>query len=660
MKIFKRERAALLVIILSLNAFLLNNCLKKEEISVYRFIDHLDQKNVLSSPLKELALDPQGFKKKNPALIDIASEFPLEDFGIGENPFSIKKKMKIGLVELNSLLAPSGSNFKFSVKIPKKSFLEFTYGIRRDNEFLLTGEGKRKVSFRIILEVKKRRVELLRKTLKLTPERALVSKYKKIDLSDYGGKKGTFYFITKGSEKALACWFNPAIYQPRQNVRNVVLISLDTLRDDHLSCYGYPKETSPNIDLLAEDSVIFLNAFAPSPWTLPSHLSLMTSLNTINHQVYYGQQKLESTIITLADFLRMKGYFNTAFTGGGFVSGVFGFNKGFDSYRALGKIVAQDSASLICQTALDWIDRNKDKNFFLFLHTYQIHSPYFSPPPYNELFLDEGAELKKVDMGDLRASLENRFKPFPEDLKRNIIALYDGEIRYTDESFIKPLIDRLKELDLYDKTMIILTSDHGEEFYEHHAWTHNHSVYAESIKIPLIIKFFNSRNKGKKVKKFARLIDVMPTILDELKIDYSDYFLEGENLLDLVRDEKKNKTRDERMFISDLGSNIENNHIPKRVAINQGQYKFIINEQYSASDLSYFLFPPPQLAEIEVYDLEKDPDEKINLASKRQDLVKRLSDFMLVHYKQRRKGGARKVKISDEIRKQLKALGYIR
>lgn len=643
-----------------LNIFLLSNCKKKDEISVCRLVDRLNHKDILSSPLRDLTINPQEYKKRNPGLYEIADQFPLEDFGIGQNPFSIKKKLKIGLIEINSILAAPASNFKLSLKIPKSPFLELTYGIRRDNEFLLTRKGVRKVRFRIILKVKKRRIELLSDILKLSPDQALIFNHKKINLSDYEGEEGTFYFTTKGSEKALACWFNPVVYQPPHEKRNVIIVSLDTLRHDHLSCYGYPKETSPNMDLLARDSVMYLNAYAPSPWTLPSHLSLMTSLNTVNHQVYYGNQKLESSIMTLADFLRTKGYFTSAFTGGGFVSGIFGFSKGFDSYNTQGQIVAPDSASLICKTALDWIERNKDKNFFLFLHTYQIHSPYYSPSPYNELFLNKNAKLKKVDMGKLRTAHENRFKPLPEDLRQNIIALYDGEIRYTDEHFVKPLIDKLKELDLYGKTMIILTSDHGEEFYEHNAWTHNHAVYDEVIKIPLIIKFFNSKHSGEKVYKFARLIDIMPTILEELQIDHSDYFLEGESLVDLVLDNKKSERKNERIFISDLASNIENNHIPKKVTINQGQYKIIINELYSASDISYFFSSPPKLEEIEVYDLEKDPGEKKNLAYEKPDLAERLSKFMMIHYKQRRKGRSKEVKIDEEIRKQLRALGYIK
>ena len=649
------------VIILSLFILFPISCSKKEKSSAIRLIDQLREENVLDSPLKELILNPQQFQVKHRTLAEIADKFLLEDAGIGENPYLIKKKMVLGLSDINSLLAPPKSNFQFPVRISKNAFLEFTYGIVRDNDFSRQEKQERRVRFRVILETEKRRIELLDKTLNLnTQKKLLVFNYKKADLSHYAGEEGNIYFTTDGDSKAQACWFNPVIYQPTETGTNIILISLDTLRADHLSCYGYPQKTSPHIDLLAKDSVLFSNTFAPSPWTLPSHISLMTSLNTINHQVYYNRQKIDSSIMTLADFLRNRGYFTSAFTGGGFVSGIFGLNKGFDSYHVRGQINSDDSASKVGQAALEWIERNKDRDFFLFLHTYQIHTPYFSPEPYNETFLNENSEFKRIDPGELGLSRRRRFKTLSEVMRQNIIDLYDGCIRYTDEHLIMALIDKLKESNLYDRTMIILTSDHGEEFFEHKGWIHSHSVYNEVIKIPLIIKFPQSKYSGNKIDKFARLIDVMPTILDELDIDYSDQLIDGESLLDLIRENKKNRIGNERIFISDLASNVQGIHIPQKVALNLGQYKLILNEKYLPEDLAYFRHPPPQLQEIELYDLGNDPDEMINIAQKDPELTRKMIDFLKNHYEQIRKGGPQKTGVSDELQEQLKALGYIK
>lgn len=633
------------------------SCTKEKDTSLFRFIDYFGQENILLSPFQDIASDPEGFKEKNPIIYDFAAQSPLQDYGIGENPYLLKKKLKIGPVEINTLFAPPKSNYQFPVKIPVESFLEFTYGIRRDIDLINGRARKRQVTFSVVLETKEGKEEVFSKSLVLDASKDLEFNYKKIDLAKFGGKKATFYFQTRGNNKALACWFNPAIYVPQENPRNVILISLDTLRADHLSCYGYPRETSPNIDLMAEDSVLFLNNFASSPWTLPSHMSLMTSLNCINHKVYHRDQKMNPELKTLADFLRSDEYFNVAFTGGGFVSGMFGFNKGFDSYHVKGDVNVPRSAEIIANSALQWIEEHKDRNFFLFLHTYQIHAPYGPPAPFNEMFLDENAEWKEVNMGKLRLNHEHRYKLLPENLRQNIIALYDSEIRYTDEALIKPLINLLKDLQLYDNTMIILTSDHGEEFYEHKSWEHNHSLYNETIHVPLIIKFFQSKNRGRRIQRFSRLTDIMPTILDELGIKHSGYYMDGESVLSLLSGKGQ---REERIFLAELASNAGESRIPRKVAMNKGENKIISNDAFNSEFLSYFKTPPPSFEKLEIYNLRLDPGELKNSADQNPSLVRDLLDFFKTNYIEFLKILPKKTAISSEIQEQLRALGYIK
>jgi len=656
--VLKISKTITAFLIISLLVIFPTSCAKKEDSTVFRFIDHLSQENILLSPFKEFSADSPSFKEKNPSLYEIADESPLLDAGVEENPYLLKKKLKIGLVEINTLLAPPRSHYRFSRIIPAHSLLEFTYGVRRDGELAHKKEDSRITEFSIVLESEDIKKEIFKNTLKLTPDQSLVFNYKKIDLAEYNGQKVQINFITRGSDKALACWFNPVLYAPQQNTKNVILISLDTLRPDHLGCYGYSRDTSPNIDALAKDSALFWNTFATSPWTLPSHVSLFTSLNCINHQVYQGNQTMDPSILTLAEILRTRGYFNGAITGGGFVSGFFGFSKGFDSYHVRGQIEAKNSAETASRAVLDWMDRHKDRNFFLFLHTYQIHNPYSPPAPYNELFLKKSSTLTEIDMSSFRLNHENRYKPMTDDLRQNFIDLYDGEIRYTDESLIKPLLNKLKELNLYKSTMIILTSDHGEEFYEHNSWHHTHSVYNETIKVPLIIKFFNSNHMGKKIPKFARLIDIMPTILEELGINPSKYQMDGKSLLELLRDEQEEM--EERVFISELGPNVMQRHVPKKVAINLGKHKLIINNEFNSEDLAYFLFSLPKIEPMEVFELEKDPDELHNKSQEYPQLTRELLDFLKNQNKKTRKVSAEEAKMSEELREQLRALGYIK
>jgi arylsulfatase A-like enzyme len=657
-KFLKTCRVILPFLSTSIFILLFSSCAKKEDRVLFRFIDNFNQKNILISPFQEFASDPERFKEQNPSVHEIADEFPLLDSGIGKNPFLLKKKLKVGLVEINTLLAPPRSIYRFTLKIPDKGILELTYGIRRDSEFAQKKEGNRIAEFSVRLDSADEKLTIFQDTLNLNPEESLAFDYKKIDLSDYEGKKVHISFITRGSEKALACWFNPVVYSPQQHTKNVILISLDTLRPDHLGCYGYPRETSPNIDSLSQESALFQNTFATSPWTLPSHVSMLTSLNCINHQVYHIDQTMDPSLLTLADIFRTNDYFTGAITSGGYVSGLYGFSKGFDSYHVRGAILEKNAAELGCRYALEWIERHKDRNFFLFLHTYQIHTPYDSPAPFNTLFLKDDAKFTHIDMGRLRYNHENRYKPVSADIKQNFIDLYDAEIRYTDEALIRPLIERLKKLDIYDDTMVVLTSDHGEEFYEHGSWQHLHSVYNETIKIPLVIKFFNSEHAGKTVTKYTRIIDIMPTILEALNIDLPKQELDGKSLFGLLADEEQENS--ERIFICELASNVMKKHVPKKMAINRGKHKFILNQDFKPEDLAYFFSPPPEIDPMEVFDLELDPDELKNMALEKPQLAKTLLDFLKTHNTQKRKVFPEKAKINQELREQLRALGYIK
>jgi arylsulfatase A-like enzyme len=206
--------------------------------------------------------------------------------------------------------------------------------------------------------------------------------------------------------------------------------------------------------------------------------------------------------------------------------------------------------------------------------------------------------------------------------------------------------------------MIILTSDHGEEFYEHNAWAHSHSVYDETIKIPMIVKWFNSEHAGRRIDKYARLVDIMPTILEALDIDHSGHYMDGESLFSLLLETTENT--EERVFLSELNAYAGENHIPRKMAINEGRNKLIINDEFAPEDLAYYLFPPPEIQKMEIYDLVNDPRERLNLFEKDPGLARRLIDFMGARYKQNKNVKANKAKIDKELNEQLRALGYIK
>ncbi|MBN2246819.1 MAG: sulfatase [Candidatus Aminicenantes bacterium] len=462
---------------------------------------------------------------------------------------------------------------------------------------------------------------------------------------------------TQGSGNSHSFWFNPVLRPEKADRYNVILISIDTLRADHLGCYGYGKDTSPNIDALASDSALFLNVYSASPWTLPSHVSMLTGLYGAHHQVYHDSESMDPGDVTLAEILRENSYKTTAFTGGGFVSAVYGFSKGFDSYyEGEGGVFHQDSAERIFSVVSQWIDRSEDQAFFLFIHTYQPHSPYACPPPYKFMFLDDDAKLGHVDLIQHLGGNDCLYKELPDEERRNIIALYDGEIRYTDELLIAPLITKLKEAGLYERTLLILTSDHGEEFFEHSAWGHGYSVYDEALKVPLLIKFPVSRFKGKKITNVVSLVDIMPTILDWLEVDFSDIKIDGTSLLPMLTDRENT----DRKFLAEVAENVLNHHNLEKITSNQNKLKLILNKSSGAPDVEFFRFPPPDIPAIEVYDLEADKMEKNNVAENYPDLTRKIIAWIDDFYSQAVKKDVKKMVMDEKLKEQLRALGYIK
>ena len=323
------------------------------------------------------------------------------------------------------------------------------------------------------------------------------------------------------------------IYSTRAKApRGIILISLDTLRADHLGTYGYHRNTSPAIDAFAKESVIFENAVVQSSWTLPSHMSIITSLYPSFHQVVERSFSLADEHVTLAELIKKGGYQTAAFTDGGYVNTTFGFNQGFDIYEDQRIGIAN-----IIPKVKKWLDSNKSEPFFLFIHCYDIHSPYNPPLPYNSTFHDFAytGSLIPSNNNILKAK-RNKIKVDDEDL-RHFIALYDGGIRYTDEK-IGAFLNYLKDDELYDQSLIIITSDHGEEFREHNSFGHGQTLYYRpDLHVPLIIRIPNFPKKEIKISELVQSIDLLPTILDIAKLPAHPP-AQGKSLLSLMKRHK--------------------------------------------------------------------------------------------------------------------------
>lgn len=646
------------IILLTALFTLLNSCQKSpvSEFTVNRLIDRLELKNIVESPLLE-----KSQSSKDQKILFPLKSHPMKDLGVDSNPLNLKRKLKLGGTEFNVIFSPPKSVYSFDADLPESCVLDFGIGIVRDknSEKLALDEEEKGVNFMIVISSGDKKRTVFQQYLKPPPQKeSRTVSYSKFSLDLPRSKDIRLTLSTEGGDQNFSFWYNPVLYQKGQNDRNIILISVDTLRADHLGCYGYERNTSPNIDSLATDSALFANVYASSPWTLPSHVAMLTSLHGYRHQVYHDDEKMDPALITLADFLRRNHYFCSAFVGGGFVSAVYGFSKGFDTYsEGAGGVFSQNSAELLYGNVSEWLDQNaEDRNFFLFLHTYQPHDPYACPEPYKSMFLPENAKWRHINLLGYLDGKPNIFKQLTEAERQNAISLYDAEIRYTDEKLIGPLIQKLKDIGIYDKTLIVFTSDHGEEFYDHSSWGHGHQLYDESLKVPLLIKLPESEYRGTRSDTIVSLVDMMPTILEETGIDCRHHVMDGQSLIPVL----KGSETEDRVFLADIGDNVLNSHIPQKIATNRNKKKFILNKPFSEEDLAYFLLPPPETGPVELYDLADDPHEMTNHAHSQATLVNHLIRFIDELYANVKKRKALRPEIDETLKEQLRALGYIK
>ncbi len=348
---------------------------------------------------------------------------------------------------------------------------------------------------------------------------------------------------------------------------NLILISIDTLRPDHLGCYGYREDTSPHIDRFAEEALRFVRAHAPVSLTLPSHASMFTSL-------YPGTHKADITlaiplapeVTTLAEVLREAGYRTAAVVDGGHMERMWKLDQGFETYDAF----RWEGFRTILPVAFEHLERLKDEKFFLFLHTYDVHTPYKPTAAEMELFFPRY-------QGGLRLPIEEniakglRGQDIPVDLNdiRFIEAAYDGAIRWTDAQ-VGILLGRLEELGLDENTIVIITSDHGESLREHGwvAW-HGHHLWEELLRVPLLVRLPDRALAGSVFDYNVSLVDLMPSLLYSLTLTY-DGPMQGTNLFPFL--DGREGPRDLPTFAENQC--FEDRH-PDQRAYQRGRYKFV-------------------------------------------------------------------------------------
>lgn len=424
-------------------------------------------------------------------------------------------------------------------------------------------------------------------------------------------------------------WSEPIIYKRRvPGEMNVLLIIVDTLRADRLGCYGDESGITPEIDGLAENGVLFKQAISQSPWTLPSIASIYTGRLPTSHRAgmggVVGNVAMLSPQINFVEQMSDNNYYSVGFVNNSFLSHYFGMEQLFYEYHAY-EGSARVGSDLMCQ----WLEINADKKFFCVLHYFDPHVPRFMIEGY-------GPPLQESTKADLPPRTKQKDPRYPKDFSLDLAA-YASEIAFTDHH-IGRVLAKLEEMNLLDKTVIIFTSDHGEEFFDHNDYEHGHTLYDELLHVPLIFHFPPLLPKGRVVETQVRLIDIMPTVLDILDMDFDKEVVSGESLLPLISGESANN----RLAVSEFMS-----RGPDQKSIRFNGYKLIHNLKSG---------------KIELYDLSADPSEYRDMADEKPEIRDDLLDRLKREIEKsalERQGQAEFPELDEETVKALRALGYL-
>ncbi len=431
---------------------------------------------------------------------------------------------------------------------------------------------------------------------------------------------------------------------------SVILISLDTVRADHLSPYGYPRLTTPFLARLAKESVVFQNAYSPISVTVPSHASLFTSHYPSETKLVNNGWRLENwKLPLLAEVLEQQGYQTGAVVASPILGKPHNLNLGFEYYQDQefehkAPVVRNEKdlkfpsnkrlAQEVVDFGIEWLNKLKPQQpFFLFLHFYDAHRPYVFPKEWNQP-LPYDDEFQKY--------LTANFYLDPQDF--DLVNDYDNSLYYLDQN-LERFFSYLKEKSLLDNTIIVIVADHGEGLGQHKFYQHWFSIYEEEMKAPLLIRFPRAEHAGAKVAAQVSLIDVAPTVLDFLKLK-DPMQSRGASLLPLIRGDKQELRSCnflERSWLPEEKGDLERNLVSgKKAGAVCGEWKLIWSDREP----------------MELYNLKSDPLELKNLTEAEPKKYAEMDFTLAEHLKEIHFQEVTIQSVPDKVQKALKSLGY--
>ena len=462
----------------------------------------------------------------------------------------------LGEVFRETIVSRSPESFLVDVEIPADAWLDMHLGTVEESP----------VTFRIDDVTGGGATPVLKRTITM-PQRW---EWATVDLSQLAGSRRLRFTLDVNEERRIGFWGSPAIRrrgaQPSSNQpaaaalgggappQGVILIMIDTLRRDHLSAYGYERETAPNLARMAADGALFLDNISQAAWTKVSTPSIMTSLYPQSHGVQRVPDRLSAAAVTVAEVYRDAGHATAGFCSNAFTGRFTNLHQGFEEMHEAGSLTTETSRSKTSRAVVDraiaWLEQRPNTPYFLFLHLYDPHSDFEPRAPYNTMWSeashkDEHEKQREAALAAAKKNGEDRpFNelPFPVDFEQAGLdakswmdyekGWYDGSIRGMDAE-IGRLVERLRTLGIEERTLIGVVADHGEELHEHRKIGHGHTAYGEIVNVPLVLYRPGTIPAGVRVEETTRSIDLMPTLLNASGLAVPEN-AQGQNLLPLV------------------------------------------------------------------------------------------------------------------------------
>jgi arylsulfatase A-like enzyme len=561
-----------------------------------------------------------------------------------EKPVVMALAYAIDLVDLTRLTTPP-------IEVPEAAELEFGIGL------VEPALGRDPVEFAVLACDGDRCQTLFEETVDPAAGAAASWRNRRVSLAALAGQTRAFRFearrLFEQAPFSFPVWANPTIYAPvarGDRHVNVILLSVDTLRADHLGSYGYRHDTAPFIDeRFARGGTVFEAPVAAATITTPSHASMFTSLSPVAHGTIDGMKRLPGNVPTLAEHVRQAGLDTAAITENGWLGIVHGFGRGFDSFaenKSANVMVPEGQVDVTFAQARSWLQRNRNKHFFLFLHTFQVHTPYAPPERYAGLFSEhETGRIDESSASHLRW-----------------MARYDREIRYTDDE-LRGLFQTIDGLGLGDDTVFILTSDHGEAFLEHGVLEHGSRLDDEVVRVPLMF-WGKGVPAGRRIGVPVAHVDLMPTILDLLGIPCPPD-LEGLSLAGLLRGNADERAFAKRPLYSESRGSVAFGPDRELLPFLAPAYLVRVGDRklarYRTQDGGF---------RYEYYDVAADPREEFDLYPSRAEEARDLRGLLEGYAQRGRASGTRidreapadtpPLILDPEQEKKLRALGYLR